>query len=61
MSDIELRFVERDQREQVETYIAFVRKIQVLQYRNYIRGSTHDGWGPWTDVPVAIEEKAQEK
>ncbi len=53
MSDIELRFVERDVREQVETYVAFVRKIQILQYRK--------GCGPWTDVPMAIEGEGQEK
>jgi hypothetical protein len=61
MSDIELRFVERDERTQVETYVAFVRKIQILQYRNYIRDGTHDYWGEWTDVPMGIEEKEQPK
>lgn len=55
MKDIELRFVEREAREQVETYVAFVRKIQVLQYRKKL--PTSGLWTDWQDVPLETEEK----
>ena len=60
MKDIELRFVERDEREQVDTYFAMVRKRQVLQYRKLIPPSwnaDYDKWTEWQDVPLGVEEK----
>jgi hypothetical protein len=57
MKDIELRFVEREAREQVETYVAFVRKIQVLQYRKKYPLGGDIVWTAWHDVPLEIEEK----
>lgn len=62
MKDIELRFVEREAREQVETYVAFVRKIQVLQYRKLQYRKKYPMtneivWTDWQDVPLEIEEK----
>jgi len=63
MKDIELRFVERDERNQVDTYTAFVRKIKVLQYRKLtLCGFQTEGWkswqwSDWQDVPLEVEEE----
>jgi hypothetical protein len=66
MKDIELRFVERDERQSLDAYIAIVRKIKVLQYRKLtlvefdgLQGT--DGWkswqwSDWQDVPLEVEE-----
>ena len=54
MKDIELRFVERDERNQVDTYTAFVRKIKVLQYRKKYQSTV---WTDWQDVPLEVEEE----
>jgi hypothetical protein len=59
MKDIELRFVERDEREQMDPYFAIVRKRQVLQYRKLVPQSwnaDYDKWTEWQDVPLEIEE-----
>lgn len=56
MKDIELRFVERDERQQVETYVAIVRKRQVLQYRKRYPLGGDIVWTAWHDVPMEIEE-----
>ena len=53
MKDIELRFVERDEREQVDTYFAIVRKRQILQYRKQL--PTSGRWTDWQDVPMETE------
>jgi hypothetical protein len=57
MKDIELRFVERDERNQLDTYTAIVRKVNVLQCRYLIRGQHNDYFGEWQDVPLETEEK----
>ncbi len=61
MKDIELRFVERDEREQMDTYFAIVRKRQVLQYRKLVPQSAWDEdynkWTDWQDVPLEVEEE----
>jgi hypothetical protein len=57
MNDIELRFVERDWRDQLDTYTAIVRKIKVLQCRYLIRGQHNDYFGEWQDVPLEVEEE----
>jgi hypothetical protein len=63
MKDIELRFVERDWRDQLDTYTAIVRKIKVLQYRKLtLCGFQTDGWkswqwSDWQDVPLEVEEE----
>ena len=57
MKDIELRFVERDEREQMDTYFAIVRKRQVLQYRKKYPMTNEIVWTDWQDVPMEIEEK----
>ena len=57
MKDIELRFVERDEREQMDTYFAIVRKRQVLQYRKKYPMTNEIVWTDWQDVPLEIEEK----
>jgi hypothetical protein len=54
MNNIELRFVERDERNQVDTYTAFVRKIKVLQYRKKYQSTV---WTDWQDVPLEVEEE----
>jgi hypothetical protein len=57
MKDIELRFVERDQRDQLDTYMAIVRKIKVLQYRKkLLDGWEIEYWTDWQDVPLETEE-----
>jgi hypothetical protein len=54
MKDIELRFVERDERQSLDSWTAIVRKIKVLQFRK----KEMDGyWTDWQDVPMEIEEK----
>ena len=62
MKDIELRFVERDQRDQLDTYTAIVRKIKVLQYRKkLLDGWEIEYWSAWQDVPLEVEEEVEEK
>jgi hypothetical protein len=57
MKDIELRFVERDQRDQLDTYTAYVRKIKILQYRKkLLDGWEKEYWTDWQDVPLETEE-----
>jgi hypothetical protein len=56
MKDIELRFVERDWRDQLDTYSAIVRKIKVLQYRKkLLDGGPKEHWTDWQDVPLESE------
>ena len=55
MKDIELRFVERDERTALDTYTAIVRKAKILQYRKKL--PTSGLWTDWQDVPLEIEEK----
>ena len=57
MKDIELRFVERDERNQVDTYTAYVRKIKVLQYRKKYPMTSEIVWSDWQDVPLEVEEE----
>lgn len=54
MKDIELRFVERDWRDQLDPYMAIVRKIKVLQYRKKYQSTV---WTDWQDVPLEVEEE----
>jgi hypothetical protein len=54
MKDIELRFVERDERNQLDTYTANVRKVRVLQYRKKYQSTV---WTDWQDVPLEVEEE----
>ena len=61
MKDIELRFVERDQRDQLDTYMAIVRKIKVLQYRKKYPMTSEIVWSDWQDVPLEVEEEVEEK
>jgi hypothetical protein len=61
MKDIELRFVERDQRDQLDTYTAIVRKIKVLQYRKKYPMTSEIVWSDWQDVPLEVEEEVEEK
>lgn len=56
MKDIELRFVERDERDQMDTYFAIVRKRKVLQYRHLMDGVGNQYWTDWKDVPLETEE-----
>jgi uncharacterized protein with ParB-like and HNH nuclease domain len=56
MKDIELRFVERDQRDQLDTYTAIVRKIKILQYRKKYPLTNEVVWSDWQDVPLETEE-----
>ena len=55
MNDIELRFVEREERQHIETYVSLARKIKILQYRKLIKGQYNDYWSEWTDVPLETE------
>ena len=57
MKDIELRFVERDWRDQLDTYTAIVRKIKVLQYRKKYPMTSEIVWSDWQDVPLEVEEE----
>ena len=62
MKDIELRFVERDERTALDTYSAIVRKIKILQFRKkLLDGWENEYWTDWQDVPTGVEEKEQEK
>jgi hypothetical protein len=57
MKDIELRFVERDERNQLDTYTAIVRKVNILQYRKkLLDGWEIEYWTGWQDVPLETEE-----
>jgi len=55
MNDIELRFVERDERTSLDTYVAIVRKVKILQYRHRREGVGNIYWTDWTDVPMEVE------
>ena len=57
MKDIELRFVERDFRDQLDPYMAIVRKIKVLQYRKKYPMTSEIIWSDWQDVPLEVEEE----
>jgi hypothetical protein len=58
MKDIELRFVERDDRTWIDTYSAIVRKVKILQYRKKYPMTNEIVWTDWQDVPLEIEEGA---
>jgi hypothetical protein len=64
MKDIELRFVTRPERTNLDTYTAIVRQINVLQYRKLVPQSAWDAdynkWTEWQDVPLEIEEGAEQ-
>jgi len=61
MKDIELRFVERDWRDQLDTYTAIVRKVKVLQYRKKYPMPSEIVWSEWQDVPLEVEEEVEDK